>query len=149
MVAKRGRVATLARIERVRVVERQLARVRLAEAQSESRRMAELAARSRNLLAGYAGTGDALDGAGLGTLLAFRSGLAGLVQSSASMDAAAAAQSEEVRDSLAAADHRLDLIQRRLRSETARLAAAEAHAPQTGTRVAKRKTSEPTHGDPA
>jgi hypothetical protein len=147
MAVKRGRVTTLGRIERVRVVERQLARVLLAEAQTEGRRMAELAARSRSLLAGYAGTGDAIDGAGLGTVLAFRGGLAALVQSSASMDAAAAAQSEKMRDSLAAADHRLDLIQRRLRSEAARLAAADAHAPQNGTRIAKRRTSETADGD--
>lgn len=149
MAAKRARVATLARIERVRVVERHLARARLAEAQSESRRMAELAARSRDLLAGYAGNGNALDGARLGALLAFRGGLSELVESSDRMTVAAEAQSEEVRGTLAAADHRLDLVQRRMRSETARLAAAAAHTPQTGTRVAKRRASNDPIGDNA
>jgi hypothetical protein len=146
MVAKRVRIATLARIERVRVVERHLARARLAEAQAERRRMTELAGRSRALLAGYASSDGVLDGARLSALLGFRSGLAELARSSAKMDHAAAVTSDELRGTLAMADHRLDLIQRRVRSEAARLAAAQAHAPQTGTRVAKRQPSEADFG---
>lgn len=149
MVAKRLRIATLARIERVRVMERHLARARLAEAQAESCRMTELAGRSRALLAGYARSDGVLDGASLGALLGFRSSLVELAQSSARMDHAAAANSDEVRSTLAMADHRLDLIQRRMRSEAARLAAAEAHTPQTGTRVATRRASEADAGGKA
>lgn len=110
----------LARIERVRAVERQEALASLTAARAEQARMEEVARRSRALVGSGLPAGGVHDGGGLASALAFHARLAGLVSDADRLGARAAAGAHDASTALARADRRLDLVRERTAQETAR-----------------------------
>lgn len=115
----------LARLERVRAVERQDALAGLTAARSEQVRMEEVARRSRALAGPGLSAGDVQDGGALAAALAFHARLAGLVSEADRLGARAAAGAEQAGVSLARAERRLELVRERKAAELARADAAQ------------------------
>jgi ABC-type transporter Mla subunit MlaD len=103
-------IRRLARLARVREVERRRAAELAAASGGEHDRLRALARRSSELTADYAARRDPLDGAALAALLGFRCELASL-STRASSDADAARQlADRARHALATAQRRRDLV---------------------------------------
>lgn len=128
----------LARLARVREVERRRAAQQAAASGGEHDRMRALVTRSGDLAANYAARGDACDGASLGALFAFRQELATL-NARASGDAETARlMADRARLALAAAQRRRDMVDERLELERRTISQRIERAPDLARSVNRR-----------
>lgn len=124
------RLERLARLGRVREVERQRAAGEAAASGSQHDRLHALARRSSDLAQSYAAREDALDGAGLAVLFSFRSELNDLTKRASGDAENARIMAERARLALNAAQRRRDLVDDRLEREK-QAAIRQLHARNT------------------
>lgn len=104
----------LARLIRVREVERTSAACELAQAGAAEMRLAAIATRADRMVRGCAAPQDATDAAALRMLLTFRSEVGHLAAATSRQAEQAARQTLAARQALAAAERRRDLTKERL-----------------------------------
>jgi len=107
----------LARLARVREVERRRAAEQAAASGGHHDRLRALAERSEDLASSYARRGDACDGATLAGLFGFRREMAALSARAAGDAQLAGLQADQARLALSAAQRRRDLVGERLERE--------------------------------
>lgn len=137
-MADRG--ALLARLERLRAVERHEALARLAARQAEQQRMEEVARRSRALAGdGAVGPGPVV-AADLRAGLAFRARLTGLIADAERLGSAASAAESTARSLFVEADRRLDRVRDQRLAEQAKIETAKLARALLGDSRKQRRT---------
>ena len=135
----------LARLARLREIERRRAAEIAAAAGGRHDRLDDLAGRSRALELGYAAREDACDGAALGALLAFRNELSALSRRAHDDADVARLAAEHAQLAFAASQRRRDLVDERLVEARAQLAERriEPPGPNLARSVNRRSTAKP------
>ena len=150
-MADARRVGRLARLERIREVERRRAAEQAASSGTAHDRLHTLAERSRDLARSYAERENMPDGAELAALLAFRRELSALSTRASSDAEIARVRAENARFALSSAQHRRDLVSQKL-EVARRLATIERYDPASGNLARslnrKKETASPTDRKP-
>lgn len=126
MADKRRQQAVLARLQRVRTIERRAALVAYAEAQSTHARLSGLAERSHLLARDYAGQRAKGEASALQALLLMRAQLVGIAREAQRMEQDASHEADAAGHRFAAADHRLELVEQHLLAGAQRAPLANA-----------------------
>lgn len=133
------RLALLARLARLRAIERHSALSELGDAQTEHARLRGLHERSELLVGDYGRRSEAANAGDLHALFVVRSHLAEVARTASRMSAEAGLSHERAAGRFGAADRRHELVEQRKTIEAARLAAqVTAQAASDSGRLARR-----------
>ena len=118
------RLARLQRLEKIRAHAKQAAAREAAEAESTLAQLDALASRTGRLLADYSTRSDAMDGAQLRAVAAFRTGLSGVSDAACADAQQARSLADEKHAALAFAERRRQVVEDRATAQTAAIARA-------------------------
>ena len=129
------RLARLLRLEKIRAHAKQAAAREAAEAEMTLAQLDALASRTGRLLADYSARSDAVDGAALRAVAAFRSGLSGVSDTATADATQARGIADEKHAALALAERRRQVVEDRATHQATAIARAGI-APLLGARRA-------------